>query len=93
MGYTPYYTTSVWVGYDIPKTVPGLGGGTYPGKIWYQYMSSIHKELPTIDFVKPISNYEQPEDTKYAKPKEEVAPEGGTTPDMAEGNIADTVLP
>lgn len=93
VGYTPYYTTSVWVGYDIPKTVPGLGGGTYPGKIWYQYMSSIHKELPTIDFIKPISNYEQPEDTKYAKPEEEVAPEGGTTPDMAEGNVADTVLP
>ena len=93
VGYTPYYTTSVWVGYDIPKTVQGLGGGTYPGKIWYQYMSSIHKDLPTIDFIKPISNYEQPEDTKYAKPKEEVAPEGGTTPDMAEGNIAATVLP
>ena len=24
VGYTPYYTTSVWVGYDMPKKVPGV---------------------------------------------------------------------
>ena len=54
VGYTPYYTTSVWVGYDIPKEVPGLGGGTYPGKIWYSFMSWLHEGLEPIDFVHPL---------------------------------------
>ena len=54
VGYTPYYTTSVWVGYDIPKEVPGLGGGTYPGKIWYAFMSWLHEGLEPIDFVHPL---------------------------------------
>lgn len=54
VGYTPYYTTSVWVGYDIPKEVPGLGGGTYPGKIWHSFMSWLHEGLEPIDFVHPL---------------------------------------
>lgn len=32
-GYTPYYTISVWVGYDYPKSVKGLWGNTYPAYI------------------------------------------------------------
>ena len=54
VGYTPYYTTSVWVGYDIPKEVPGLGGGTYPGKIWHSFMSWLHEGLELVDFVHPL---------------------------------------
>lgn len=54
VGYTPYYTTSVWVGYDIPKEVPGLGGGTYPGKIWHSFMSWLHEGLEPVDFVHPL---------------------------------------
>lgn len=37
-GYTPYYTISVWVGYDYPKSVKGLGGNTYPAYIWKEAM-------------------------------------------------------
>lgn len=54
VGYTPYYTTSVWVGYDIPKEVSGLGGGTYPGKIWHSFMSWLHEGLEPVDFVHPL---------------------------------------
>ena len=43
VGYTPYYTTSVWVGYDMPKTLEDLKGSTYPGRIWHAYMEQIHK--------------------------------------------------
>lgn len=42
VGYTPYYTTSVWVGYDMPKKVEGLSGGSYPLTIWNQFMNQIH---------------------------------------------------
>lgn len=55
VGYTPYYTTSVWVGYDIPKEVPGLGGGTYPGKIWHSFMSWLHEGLDPVDFIHPMT--------------------------------------
>lgn len=37
-GYTPYYTISVWVGYDYPKYVKGLWGNTYPAYIWKDAM-------------------------------------------------------
>ena len=33
VGYTRYYTTSVWVGYDMPRKLQELMGNTYPGKI------------------------------------------------------------
>lgn len=55
VGYTPYYTTSVWVGYDIPKEVSGLGGGTYPGKIWHSFMSWLHDGLEPVDFIHPMT--------------------------------------
>ncbi|NLP35254.1 MAG: glycosyl transferase [Clostridiales bacterium] len=42
VGYTPYYTTSTWVGYDLPQTVEGLSGSSYPGLIWHTFMDQIH---------------------------------------------------
>ena len=33
-GYTPYYTTAVWVGMDKYKSVDNLKGNTYPASIW-----------------------------------------------------------
>lgn len=50
VGFTPYYTTSVWVGCDIPKTLSNLWGSTYPTSIWKQYMSDIHEGLKNIEF-------------------------------------------
>lgn len=49
-GYTPYYTTTVWVGYDMPQTLPGLYGSSYPGEIWKQFMESIHEGLEPKEF-------------------------------------------
>jgi membrane peptidoglycan carboxypeptidase len=43
VGYTPYYTTSVWVGFDMPKTLEDLKGASYPGTIWHTYMNQIHE--------------------------------------------------
>lgn len=49
-GFTPYYTTAVWVGYDQPKPVSDLYGSTYPLRTWYEFMSSIHEELEVTQF-------------------------------------------
>ncbi len=50
-GYTRYYTTCVWVGYDIPKKVDGLTGSSYPGQIWKTYMDDIHQGLTPLEFL------------------------------------------
>lgn len=49
VGYTPYYTASVWIGYDENKDTH-LTGGTYPAKIWKLLMTEAHKGLPRKEF-------------------------------------------
>jgi membrane peptidoglycan carboxypeptidase len=49
-GVTPYYTLSVWVGYDQPQKVKGLFGASYPLKIWTKAMNAYVKELPAKSF-------------------------------------------
>ena len=51
VGYTRYYTTSVWVGYDLPREVEGLKGATYPAQIWKEYMTNIHQGLAPMNFL------------------------------------------
>lgn len=51
VGYTKYYTTSVWVGYDMPREVPGLRGTSYPIQIWKGFMEHAHEGLPDIPFL------------------------------------------
>jgi membrane peptidoglycan carboxypeptidase len=50
VGYSPYYTTSVWVGYDMPKTVNDLSGSSYPGTIWHNFMEEIHNSSMKKEF-------------------------------------------
>ncbi len=49
-GFSPYYTTAVWIGYDTPKKVDDLYGSTYPGRTWHAFMNSIHEKLEIKDF-------------------------------------------
>lgn len=51
VGYTPYYTTSVWVGCDMPKELSELQGGTFPAKIWNRFMTEIHSGLSPLEFL------------------------------------------
>jgi penicillin-binding protein 1A len=58
-GYTRYYTTAVWVGYDIPRAMPGIYGNTYAGKIWRNVMNQIHEDLEPEDWERPTTVEEQ----------------------------------
>lgn len=49
-GVTPYYTISVWVGYDTPKTLDNLYGGTYPAGVWKDAMLYLTQGTGVIDF-------------------------------------------
>lgn len=50
VGYTPYYTTGIWVGYDTPRWLKGLSGSAYPAQIWNTYMEEIHTGLTVKEF-------------------------------------------
>lgn len=57
-GYTPYYTTAVWVGMDAYKPVDNLKGNTYPADIWKNYMDKIHQGLARKEFESYLSDTE-----------------------------------
>lgn len=59
-GYSAYYSTVVWAGYDTPRAMPGVYGASVPGAIWKNFMNSIHKNLEPKDF-------EQPETIRLAR--------------------------
>ena len=52
-GYTKYYTTVVWAGFDTPRAMPGASGASIPGVIWKNYMNDIHGNLKPEDFTMP----------------------------------------
>lgn len=77
IGYTRYYTTGIWVGYDMPRSFDGLSGNSYPGHIWKDYMLKIHAGLEPRDFL-PYMEIEPPEtETEYEESgeEEEIVPE------------------
>ena len=79
VGFTKYYTTSVWVGYDIPRSLAGLSYTATPLGIWKTYMDSINNGLPVAKLddykitVAPTKedNKETDEETKEEQQEEE----------------------
>ena len=55
VGYSPYYTTAIWFGFDKPGNSLGLSltGSTLAGPVWADYMREIHKGLPFREFLRP----------------------------------------
>lgn len=88
VGYTPYYTTSVWVGYDIPKTLSNLYGSSYPGYIWKLFMNNIHKDLEYKQFPGYIS-YEKPKKEEIEEEEEELEDDIDTKEEQDKTEILD----
>jgi len=57
VGYSPYYTTAIWFGFDKPGNSLGveLTGSTLAGPVWGDYMRVIHQGLPRREFVRPAT--------------------------------------
>jgi penicillin-binding protein 1A len=55
VGYSTYYTTAIWFGFDKPGNSLGveLTGATLAGPIWGDYMREIHQGLSRRDFARP----------------------------------------
>lgn len=65
-GFTPYYTVTVWVGYDQPRTLNNLYGATYPGKIWKDCMLYLIKDKEVI------TNFGEAPESELIIPQEEL---------------------
>ena len=48
VGYTPYYTAAVWVGYNTPTRI--VASGNPAATLWKTFMSKVHEDLPNKDF-------------------------------------------
>ncbi len=70
VGYTSYYTTSVWVGYDMPKEIEELSEKAYATVIWKNFMDKIHENLPIVE----IDPYPTPTNSPEPTPTIEVTP-------------------
>lgn len=49
-GFSTYYTTSVWIGYDLPEEVTEKYILQSSGTIWNEFMTSIHNGLEKQEF-------------------------------------------
>lgn len=56
VGFTPYYVTTVWYGYDTPRPITQSGNPCIP--VWKKIMDKIHIDLDNVDI-------EQPESVSY----------------------------
>lgn len=52
-GFTPYYTCSIWSGYDDNTVLPAGTSRTYQQTLWQKIMQRIHNDLPYTDFKMP----------------------------------------
>jgi penicillin-binding protein 1A len=57
VGFSPYYTTAIWFGFDKPGNSLGvnLTGSTLAGPVWADYMREIHQGLSYKDFTRPVT--------------------------------------
>ena len=51
VGYTPYYTAAVWVGYSMPERIYASGNPAVT--MWEKVMSQVHEGLENKDFTQP----------------------------------------
>lgn len=82
-GYTRYYTTAVWMGYDMPRAMEGSYAGRYPGMIWKTYMDQVNANLPVLEFLpyaQMSEEFRNGETQKEETPAELETPEVPETP-------------
>lgn len=70
VGYTRYYTTSVWVGCDLPEEIKELQGASYPAQIWKSFMTYANQGLVPMEFL-PYAQLSQGFLDEYYPPESE----------------------
>ena len=108
-GFTRYYTTCVWVGCDMPETINGLTGSSYPAEIWKTYMDQIHSDLTPLNFLPYEHMSDESQDNQESQEVQDTpaddqtqnnptdqtvtTPDAGTTTDQTQNNPTDQTVP
>lgn len=66
-GYSKYYTTAVWVGFDYPREMANINYNV--NSIFRDFMTAVHESLPVVDF-DAAANGGQETETTTAVPTE-----------------------
>ena len=99
VGYTPEYSTAVWVGYEaqqVPlrnvvingQSYARVFGGSVPAPIWAEFMSYVLQDIPITEFPPEPSNIEQ----YLIPPPTQVPSVVGLEVDEAESRLRDAKL-
>ncbi|MGO5307407.1 PBP1A family penicillin-binding protein [Agathobacter sp. LCP21S3_B2] len=107
-GFTRYYTTCVWVGCDMPETINGLTGSSYPAEIWKTYMDQIHSDLTPLNFLPYEHMSDESQDNQESQEVQDTpaddqtqnnptdqtvtTPDAGTTTDQTQNNPTDQTV-
>ena len=91
-GFTRYYTTAVWVGYDSPQEMKDLYGSTYPGHIWQDFMKKLHENKEPLDFM-PYVSYNDSIHVAEPEPEEEPEQEPEEPPVDIPGEVTEPEEP
>ena len=54
-GYTPYYTASIWVGYDSGQPMEKIWDKSWHKTLWAKIMNRVHEDKPYKEFEMPSS--------------------------------------
>ena len=57
VGYTPDFSTAVWIGNDDFSPMERVYGGDYPAMIWSDFMKKAEEKLPVAEFELPKGDY------------------------------------
>lgn len=50
-GFTPEYTTIIWMGNDDNQTLGKITGGDYPAQVWQAFMQEVTQGTPATNFL------------------------------------------
>ena len=75
-GYSKYYTTTVWAGYDYPKEMSGVNSRV--NAIFKDFMTAVHTNLPVTDFSTVTQQTTQPETTAAVQEETQSLPQETT---------------
>jgi len=81
VGYTPYYTTAVWYGFDMPGNSLGMHqtGASLAAPAWGDLMRVLHIGLPLKNFSRPSGVYDATVCRRSGQPMTQYCNEGGVT--------------
>lgn len=80
-GFTSYYTTAIWVGYDLPKDLSTLPFQINPVNLWKTYMEEIHEGLEERELEHYILKKEEIKEREEEPKEEEEVDENGIEPE------------